>query len=107
MGARGSQIKEEITNKILALFGDDAAVYDKTIRVRGVENGETIEVKITLTAAKDCIMTSNSAAKVQGEENDFNEIAVPDINDTSSAPTKEEQEKLSEYIASLERFNMI
>lgn len=49
--ARGSQAKEEITQKILETFAG-AFKYEKEIRIPILENGETIQVKVTLTAAK-------------------------------------------------------
>lgn len=52
--ARGSIAKEEITTKILSAF-EGAFVHDKIIRVPIQENGEIVEIKITLTAAKDVV----------------------------------------------------
>lgn len=49
--ARGSQVKEEITQKILETF-EDSFRYDKEIRIPMLENGELIQIKVTLTAAK-------------------------------------------------------
>ena len=49
--ARGAEAKAIITKKILETF-EGSFPYDKEIRVPIVENGETIQVKITLTAAK-------------------------------------------------------
>jgi hypothetical protein len=49
--ARGSQAKTEITEKILKMF-DGAFVSGKEIRVPVDENGDLVQIKITLTAAK-------------------------------------------------------
>ena len=49
--ARGSEAKQTVTQKILEMF-EGSFLYDKEIRVPIVENGELIQVKVTLTAAK-------------------------------------------------------
>jgi len=49
--ARGSQSKEIITKKILETF-DGAFINDKEIRIPIEENGEIVQIKVTLTAAK-------------------------------------------------------
>ena len=51
MAARGSLAKEQITNQILAAF-PGSFKYDKEIRVPVEENGEIVQIKLTLTAAK-------------------------------------------------------
>ena len=51
MAARGSIAKEKITNQILAAFSG-AFKYDKEIRIPVEENGEIIQIKVALTAAK-------------------------------------------------------
>lgn len=51
MAARGSIAKEEITNKILTQF-PGSFKFDKEIRIPVMENGEQVQIKITLTAAK-------------------------------------------------------
>ena len=49
--AKGSIAKEEITKKILATF-DGAFINDKEIRIPIEENGEIVQIKVTLTCAK-------------------------------------------------------
>ncbi len=49
--ARGSQSKETITKKILETF-EGSFINDKEIRIPIEENGEVIEIKCVLTAAK-------------------------------------------------------
>lgn len=51
MAARGAQAKEAITGAILVTF-KDAFMNGKELRVPVMENGEEIQIKITLTAAK-------------------------------------------------------
>lgn len=52
--AKGQIAKDGVKEKILSTFdGAFIASDGKTIRIPMVENGEVVEVKITLTAAKD------------------------------------------------------
>lgn len=58
--AKGASSKITVTNKILETF-PNAFVYGKEIRVPMIEDGNEIQIKITLTCAKDNV--------VQGEDN--------------------------------------
>jgi hypothetical protein len=49
--ARGADAKLKITNKILETF-EGSFPYDKEIRIPVEENGEIVQIKVTLTAAK-------------------------------------------------------
>lgn len=53
--AKGSQAKQEVFNKILATFPGSFMQDDKILRIPCIENGETVEIKVTLTAAKDIL----------------------------------------------------
>ena len=52
--AKGAELKVNVGNKILELFGEDAFWNGegKEIRINGKENGEVLQVKITFTVAK-------------------------------------------------------
>ena len=52
MAIKCSIAKEGVANELLQYFGDRAFKYDKEIRVNCVENGEQVQIKIALTAAK-------------------------------------------------------
>lgn len=52
--AKGTQAKADITAKILEVF-PNSFLNDKEIRIPMVEDGADIQIKITLTAAKDLI----------------------------------------------------
>lgn len=62
--ARGSQAKTEITQKILEIF-EGSFPYDKEIRIPWVENGEQVEIKVTLTCAKTNV--GNAATEVKSD----------------------------------------
>jgi hypothetical protein len=52
--ARGSLAKENITKALLSIFPNSFVAADgKTIRIPTTCEGETIEIKCSLTAAKD------------------------------------------------------
>ena len=54
MAAKGAVSKQNVTNKIMSTFeGAFIAADGKTIRIPLVEDGEPIEIKVTLVAAKD------------------------------------------------------
>ncbi len=50
--ARGTEAKKKITEKILNIFPESFIYNDKEIRIPIEENGEIIQIKVTLTAAK-------------------------------------------------------
>lgn len=61
MAAKGAASKAIITQKILETF-DGAFQYDKEIRVPILEDGEVIQIKITLTAAKTNVAVGGDTA---------------------------------------------
>ena len=73
MAAKGALAKEEIMNKILATF-PGSFKYEKEIRVPMMENGEMLQIKVTLTAAKN--MVDNGA-----------DVAIPGDMSGSFAPS--------------------
>ena len=75
MAIKGALAKEEVTAKILGIF-PDAFRYDKELRIPMVENGETVQIKVTLACAK--INVSPDSA---------NEL--PTAQPTVAAPSKE------------------
>ena len=101
--ARGSYAKEQITNKLMEIYGGDAAVFDKVLRIRIEEEGVPVEIKVTLTAAKDNLMSSSKIEAASATSLN-NEIKV---SDTSMKPSEEEVAQIDDYIKQLERLNMI
>lgn len=61
MAARGSIAKEEVMNKILATF-PGAFKYEKELRIPMMENGEELQIKVTLTAAKNMVAPGGDTA---------------------------------------------
>ena len=91
MAVRGSQAKEEITRKILEQF-PNSFTYDKEIRIPVLENGETVQIKVTLTAAKVNV--------VNGADTEVPSGIVPSAP-ASSQITEAEKKEVADLLASL------
>lgn len=61
MAIRGAVAKQEVIDKILEVF-PNAFVHDKTIRIPTIEDGQEIQIKLTLTAAKDLVVPNADKA---------------------------------------------
>lgn len=102
--ARGQIAKAEIAQKILNNF-DGAFLYNdgKEIRIPTIENGEEIQIKVALTAAKENV--------VPGGENLLpGEVTTQNINNEKIKfsqeskivePTKEELNNVNELLKAL------
>ena len=104
MAARGSVAKEEITNKILAEF-PGSFKFDKEIRVPVMENGELVQIKITLTAAKVNVENGGDTATpgadlIKGMTQAV-EGQVTDSTTMSIEPTPEEKENVRILLSKL------
>ena len=89
MAARGAEVKEKLTNVLTKLF-PESFMDGKILRIPMKENGEIVEIKVTLTAAKDVlggasteVFTSNSVTPVY------------------EMPTDEEIEEVKKYLSSM------
>lgn len=88
MAARGAEAKEKIIDVLIKLF-PNGFMDGKTLRIPVKENGETIEVKVTLTAAKDIL------GGVQSNSNYSFAEALSDM------PTEEEIEEVRKYLSAM------
>ena len=90
MAARGSVEKEIVTMQILKTFSG-SFVFGKEIRVPiiNAESGEEIQIKITLTAAKDNVPHETEGAAPAVVENEIAE------------PTEEEKKQVEDLVHSL------
>ena len=89
--AKGAQAKANITAKILEVF-PNSFINDKEIRIPMIEDGATIQIKVTLTAAKDLI--------VNGEEVSKEEMVISETP-KSATISEEEKKNVSKLLASL------
>ncbi len=98
MAIKGAEAKLEITNKILELF-PGSFKYDKEIRIPVIENGEEVQIKISLTAAKVNV-------KRDGGVLDFTKKTETTAQTTSASPqsfepTEEEKNIVNDLISKL------
>lgn len=87
---RGSQAKAEILAKLQEIYPDSFLV-DKVLRIPMVEDGQTVEIKITLTAAKNIL---GGAKEIEAK-------TVNTSSTMSTEPTEEEKIKVAEALKSL------
>ena len=92
--ARGAESKEIITNKILQVF-EGSFVYGKEIRVPLQENGERVEIKVTLTCAKENVGGNSAFAEPQSETSQPAQASVP------AAPTEQEKANIADLMSRL------
>ena len=61
MAIRGAEAKQKVMSQILETFSG-SFLYEKEIRIPILENGETVQVKCVLTAAKTNVAPDGDAA---------------------------------------------
>lgn len=98
MAARGAWSKEQVWNKILETF-PGSFVNEKEIRVPMVENGERIEIKVTLTAAKTNV--GGDAGTASEEVSEGGQPHVVEDTVTVAPPSAEEKAQVSNLLAKL------
>lgn len=97
MAAKGSILKGEIAEKILKTFPGSFLYNDgKEIRINGVENGVEIQIKVTLTAAKEAV--GNGISKIESEGTVDSELPP---SETITEPTEDEQIRLQNLLKKL------
>lgn len=90
MAIRGTQAKAEILAKLQEIYPDSFLV-DKVLRIPMVEDGQTVEIKISLVAAKDVL---GGTKKIEAK-------TVNTSSTMSTEPTEEEKIKVAEALKSL------
>ena len=98
--AKGSIAKEAIFKKMLEVFPNSFMADAKTLRIPWEENGETIEIKVALTAAKDILGSSVDMNWEDGGGTEKAPAAAPKVP-VSSEPTPEEKANVEKLMASL------
>ena len=100
MAIKGQQLKTEIAQKILNLFGDNAFFYNdgKEIRINGLEDGQPVQIKIALTASKVAVENgSDNALPAATAVSSASNRDFEDLQPTPAAPvepTVEEKENI-------------
>lgn len=101
---RGQDSKKIIFDKILSTF-EGSFMYNnnKELRIPMLENGERVEIKVTLTAAKDNALLDTKV--IEGDKNsDFFISSVSKPNPVADVPVElsaEDQDKLEELFNKL------
>lgn len=97
IAAKGAISKEIIINEIIKTF-EGSFLNGKELRIPMVENGEQIEIKVTLTCAKNLV-----GAGVAGSKSPVGEAsATPQVQaEILDCPTEEEKQNLEMFIQNL------
>ena len=104
--AKGALAKQAVINKIAAAFGDDyIGEYDKKQYVWANENGERVQIAITLTCPKTPIEIASNVNNAGGDWNFTDDIpkATP-IAVSNAAPaeiTEAEKQNIADLMARL------
>lgn len=101
MAIKGSEAKTEIMNKLLETFPNSFLYNDgKELRINYMENGELVQIKVTLTAAKTPVEneTTDSISMIYtggslGSDQTSEKIPEP--------PSAEEQARLAAILKKL------
>ncbi len=103
MAAKGSILKKEIAEKILATFPGSFLYNDgKEIRINGLENGENLQIKVTLTAAKVAVENGNDTALPNEKTTETIDAKFTMTNENvPEEPTAEEKERLTTLLNKL------
>ena len=99
MAARGAEAKSIISRLILKMF-PQSFVNDKEIRIPVMQDGEEIQIKITLTAAKDNIDRMTSFDKPVITDKDKEAVKIGPL-------TPEEKDKIIEQLRSIVDIDLV
>lgn len=102
MAAKGTESKNSIFKKIMEIYPDSFwEDENKILRVPLDENGDRVEIKITLTAAKNNIGLNNSAVRSAFDNEPVSNFMPPPAENKDIEPTQEEKNNVERLLASL------
>ena len=108
--ARGTESKSYITKKILETFEGSFLYNDgKEIRIPLKEDGEIVQIKVTLTCAKTNVSTEDSTPaefKTTPAVNSSNELNFEDTPAPSPAEINATPEEKANIARLVEKFNI-
>lgn len=90
--AKGSASKEIIFAKMQEVFAGSFMADAKTLRIPMEEDGQIVEIKVTLTAAKDVLGSAPTPVKLDVAQGG---------GDTATAPSEEEKRRVESMIRAL------
>ena len=103
MAAKGAILKQEVAEKIIAAFPGSFLYNDgKEIRINGLENGESLQIKVTLTCAKTPV-EGGEDIRLPGEKENIvkNEVPITSSEKIPQEPSAEEKERLATLLSKL------
>jgi len=94
--AKGAESKDKIVQKLMSTFeGAFIASDGKTVRIPMSEMGEPVEIKVTLTAAKD--LEGGGAIKTS---------AFPEVEFTGEEPIKPTEQEMADVAAMMDMLGL-
>jgi len=99
--AKGADSKKIVWNKMLEVFPGAFMADEKTLRIPMTENGEPLEIKVALTAAKDILGGADNVSTAV-EPSTFGETAATPAPEIVVEPTAEEKANVQKL---LDEFN--
>lgn len=100
---KGSIAKEKVEQKIIEAFGDDfVGISDKKLYVWAEENGERIQVALTLTCPKVMIEGGSKPVVTSiADSQELNFETMGTITETKSVISEDEKKNIEELMARL------
>ena len=101
--AKGASSKEYVFKKILETFPGSFMQDEKICRIPCVEDGATVEIKVTLTAAKDILGAGAALTdpKTLGEFDWSADASTSAEAAAAAEPTDEEKQNIRRMMAAL------
>lgn len=100
MAVRGAIAKEQIMSKIREVFPDAFLVGGKELRIPMSENGEIVQIKVALTAAKDNVEPDGGSALVIKTAPSNTTANIP-TNAEVKEPSDEEKANIAKFLAAM------
>lgn len=103
MASRGTEAKEKVIDAIRSAFGDKyLGVYDKKVYVLSEENGESIQVAISLTCPKTPIEPNDTTLDFgQGRDFENPNVTFSQPSSNNSVISEEERQTIAELMTRL------
>ena len=106
MAAKGSILKQKIAEKILSTFPGSFLYNDgKEIRINGEEEGQFLQIKVSLTCAKVAVTNDNDTDIIEDTKNISTSVSADGEINTNvnipQEPSEEEKERLASLLAKL------
>ena len=101
MSVRGSILKQQVSEKILAAFPGSFLYNDgKEIRINGTEDGVELQIKVTLTCAKTAVSNDDEPMIFEGAATA--DVKPAETNEkVPQKPSQEEKERLTALLSKL------